>query len=830
MSDGPFFDVDLLFDALGELYEPRVRSVDGEKTGMPFSGRDLHFGGSGRLWRSDRRDLGSQLYEAAFSDRAREVFERARALAAEQRRQLRLRLHLSSELADLPWEYLYDAAGQTFLSLEGPVVRILDLPMPHGERLSGSPLRVLAVLPSREDQGVAEALGDALEGLVKDGKVVLDRLPWQNRSALQERLSQGDYDVVHLTGRPGRLALEPPELSPKSVRLAVLQTEDEPAGAALSEAAESLIRRGFTSVVASPLPAGHGAARFANRFYRSLAAGAAVELAVAEGRRALYSQPGEELDWGAPVVYTRAAGVALLGALVQPSLGKEPEFNETSTYPQVLAKLTHRPPSRSLQGRFPERVRRGDTVTLLARIALDSAGEVSARLKDVEVPPEGLAASLHVYAPGFEIQGADRRPVTIPAAADSDWVPFDLKAVRPDVHSLEVSAFVGAFYLGSLTLQTMVDHTVSTSESQERRQTLRRPRLEGEVTLRIRYDTDAKVYRFQLIDESPFVRDEIPSGRLQQTPVAAINSLVQELNEIARGRSPFRSKKQTISWLKGKGIQLWQQFIPEELQRQFWDLHGRIRRILILSDVKGDPVPWELLYPFRPGGDGDRGFLADRFLISRWITPAEPPVSGLRLASAEFVEPPDDKALSGARAEIEAIRQLLGKHGTRTGEPIESLNLLTDLLRDGNFDLLHFACHNTYAPLEIRIGGEPFQPTLLLEHQGRFAASAPLVFINACRSDAQIPQYTELDGWARAFLNTGAGAFLGTLWEVRDETASLFAQEFYSTLCKPSTVPRTLGDALQAARSKIREYPGDPTWLAYTLYGDTAATLIASNP
>jgi hypothetical protein len=466
-------------------------------------------------------------------------------------------------------------------------------------------------------------------------------------------------------------------------------------------------------------------------------------------------------------------------------------------------------------------------VTLTARIALQPAGETSARLKkDVIVPPEGLDASLVVHAPGFEIQDGNRRAVKIPAAGDSDWVPFNLRAVRPGVHNLEVSAFAGAFYLGSLHLQTTVNDQVVTGESRERRQSLRRPRLDGEVTLRIRYDSEAKIYQFQLIDDSPYVSDEVPSGQLVRTPGDAVNDLIRQLNQIARGRSPFRSAKQTLRWLKNQGIALWNQFIPEQLQRQFLERERPIRRILILTDAAGDPVPWELLYPFRPGGDNNGGFLAERCVIGRWIASAPPAEFQLQDDRAELVAPLDSSAPENARAELAAVRTLLRQRGIVTGEDISDLSSLGERLDGAGFNFLHFACHNAYDSLAIQFGGEPFQPVLLQEYKGRFAQAAPLVFLNACRSDGQVPSYTQLEGWARAFLDTGAAAFVGSLWEVRDATAKLFAEEFYRTLCRRDLpAPPTLGDALQAARQRIREEPGDPTWLAYTLYGDTAASL-----
>jgi CHAT domain-containing protein len=92
--------------------------------------------------------------------------------------------------------------------------------------------------------------------------------------------------------------------------------------------------------------------------------------------------------------------------------------------------------------------------------------------------------------------------------------------------------------------------------------------------------------------------------------------------------------------------------------------------------------------------------------------------------------------------------------------------------------------------------------------------------LNACRTDGQAPLYTTVEGWAASFLRAGAGAFIGSLWEVADTSASTYAQEFY----RAAIGGATLGESARRARDAIRDNPGDPTWLAYTFYGDPAAT------
>src|SRR5262249_52469969 len=111
----------------------------------------------------------------------------------------------------------------------------------------------------------------------------------------------------------------------------------------------------------------------------------------------------------------------------------------------------------------------------------------------------------------------------------------------------------------------------------------------------------------------------------------------------------------------------------------------------------------------------------------------------------------------------------------------------------------------------------------------KVADAAAFIFMNACHSDAKPPGYTSIRGWANCFLRAGAGAFIGTLWEVRDGTAQKFAEALYAQLL----ANKSFGEALRQARNAVRESaPGDPTWLAYSFYGDsdTKVRRIAMRP
>jgi CHAT domain-containing protein len=149
---------------------------------------------------------------------------------------------------------------------------------------------------------------------------------------------------------------------------------------------------------------------------------------------------------------------------------------------------------------------------------------------------------------------------------------------------------------------------------------------------------------------------------------------------------------------------------------------------------------------------------------------------------------------------------------------------VSDLIDQGLSGLLHFACHNAFtsAGSHVTMADGPFDPIDLAyaTQSGALRTAHPMVFFNACRSAGQIDWFSTSLGWAPQFLRAGAGAFVGTLWPVRSDSALTFANTFYSHLV---TGRQSLGQASLNARRAIRDESGDPTWLAYAVYGSPAA-------
>jgi CHAT domain-containing protein len=243
----------------------------------------------------------------------------------------------------------------------------------------------------------------------------------------------------------------------------------------------------------------------------------------------------------------------------------------------------------------------------------------------------------------------------------------------------------------------------------------------------------------------------------------------------------------------------------------------------IVSD--GDPFPWELLCPFGLNAESDQVFLVDMVELSRWKYGSLPPAT-IAPHRADFVIPSQD--LKEAKREFRQVSKLLKNwSGSLEGRPVKDAPALYKLFEQATVSLLHFACHNGFDKSngQIVLKSTRVKPSDFRGLDGRLKRAPPFVFMNACRTDATPPAYIKIgkkDGWAHRFLQAGVGAFVGTLWEVRDNSAREFAAAVYSGLINN----KPFGEALRCARKALRDdKPADPTWLAYSFYGSASARL-----
>jgi TonB family protein len=371
-------DFDLQIERAGEKYRVRLLNAPtGQASGefiLPFS--DVELGNFlsriGQVRRSMRRvdapelhaakEFGGRLFNAVFSG---EMIAQLRgsveqSINCDHGLRIRLRLTDVPELADLPWEFLYDASQNHFLttSTETPLVRFLDLPQRIAPLRATLPLRLLVVIAGPRNlkrldaEGEWERLRDALSDLVSAGHLVLERLPAATLDALRLRARGAPFHIFHFIGHGGfdsiaedgvlqfedEFGLSYPVRGEmlgmqlhdhRSLRLAVLNacegarsSRQDP----FSGVAQSLLQQRVPAVIAMQFEISDIAAKvFAREFYRAIAEGNPVDAAVCESRKALFKEEyGQE--WATPVLYMRSQEGLLFdlqpGAAVETGSGR----------------------------------------------------------------------------------------------------------------------------------------------------------------------------------------------------------------------------------------------------------------------------------------------------------------------------------------------------------------------------------------------------------------------------------------------------------------------------------------------------------------------------
>ena len=287
------------------------------------------------------KQFGGRLFDALFDDDVRAALRSSVGESECQGTGLRIRLRFGNapELADIPWEYLYDSGANRFLTLsrETPLVRYLDLARSIEPMRVEAPLRILVMIsdPSDYDRLDVEAEWERLTAALADlrgrGLVEIVRLDKATLLELQRVLRDNQFHIFHYIGHgvfdagvdDGFLVIEDENgrgrkvggqyvgtllADHRSLRLALLNSceggrssrSDPFAGAA-----QSLVQQGLPAVVAMQFEiTDDAAAVFAHEFYMSLADGYPVDAALAEGRRAIFATK-TNAEWGIPVLFMR---------------------------------------------------------------------------------------------------------------------------------------------------------------------------------------------------------------------------------------------------------------------------------------------------------------------------------------------------------------------------------------------------------------------------------------------------------------------------------------------------------------------------------------------
>ena len=287
--------------------------------------------------------FGAALFDALMQGDVRTAYDRSCQATGGADEGLRLKLRiLAPELLTVPWEFLYDPRSQAFVALSRhtPVMRYLELLLPDPDFGVTPPLRILGIVASPADLAPLDVTQEkaridaALKDAVAGGQVELVWLEQATWQALQEAMQQGPWHILHYTGHAffdprvgeGALAMTGQDgtawllsatqlgrllADQRSLRLAVLSACEGARGdeqTPFSSIAAALVQHGLPAAVAMQYAISQdAAAAFTEHFYGALADRLPVDAAVSEGRKAIDQAAPGTVEWGTPVLFSRAA-------------------------------------------------------------------------------------------------------------------------------------------------------------------------------------------------------------------------------------------------------------------------------------------------------------------------------------------------------------------------------------------------------------------------------------------------------------------------------------------------------------------------------------------
>jgi len=479
----------------------------------------------------------------------------------------------------------------------------------------------------------------------------------------------------------------------------------------------------------------------------------------------------------------------------------------------------------------------------LARAAFVAETGAASATTVLEVRPDAPVDVQVIPATNLLLDGTDLDRLSLPPGGGWAELQFTVRPVAPGPVRVTVLARQGRDVLGRLTLEAEAVDPADVSggrqaltSAQVQVASTTSPVLADVAWLEIAQLVREGQTRFQYELRIPGVDQRIvgTSAPIQDAE-AFVANLFREVQQLWFDRAD--QPRAYLADLQDLGAHLFEKLFPQELQAALWAHRDDLDNLFLLAD---EPfIPWELVHLKPPRGPRQQ---APRFLgqlgLVRWPFTPLPAQPSLRARAGKVFAVCPDYAddtmdLHEVRAEAQFLTTTLGATSVvATADGVRRL-----LRRRGGLDLLHFSGHGTADPTNIaearillagrQVGGalvsDYLSSTAVAENARlvRRGGGGPLVVLNACQVGRQGQDLTSLGGFARAFLEAGASAFVSCLWAVNQTPARIFVETFYARLLTGDTVAAAALAGRTAARAE-----GDATWLAYVVYARPDAVLV----
>ena len=292
-----------------------------------------------------------------------------------------------------------------------------------------------------------------------------------------------------------------------------------------------------------------------------------------------------------------------------------------------------------------------------------------------------------------------------------------------------------------------------------------------------------------------------------------------------------------IDDIKSTGRMLFDKMLTNDCREKLSDTKAEY--LIIKMDDSLVHLHWELIF------DGEK-FLCQRFKMGRIVRTNEP-IQKNRKRHLEqkmhigIIANPSGDLESAENEGIQIFNnaRLMNRLNVVSEPEFKSQTThdeLTSFLK--NYDIIHYAGHATFHSKDTdQCGWTLNDKTFSAKDISKLGGSSSMpsfIFSNACQSARTSVRQSESDdmkkkvlGLAHAFLFAGVNHYLGTTWDISDQTSSTFAQEFYTNLFKG----KSIGASVTNARNAFIESndANNVIWTSYILYGDPTATYFTEN-
>ncbi len=490
----------------------------------------------------------------------------------------------------------------------------------------------------------------------------------------------------------------------------------------------------------------------------------------------------------------------------------------------VVTEPDRRTPGRVLryiEGRYNKHVQVNQSFWIAVQIGVTRPEDGSAVAVDLPAAGTRVHAMLNP-SKGMSLESEQDLELVVPPDRATGWHAWQVRARSEGRHQAVVCFHHYGEVLAALVFDVEAGQTLGPAMSSDP-QAINLAPLTTTQGLLVVSSPAAGTLRFVALDGRHAGVALVAQTSIDPTRIDGVRTRQTNLlDSIARANYIGRPAAEDADLVRELGIDLYE-FLPSEIQDFLVSGLADWQSLKIETD--DESLAWELLSQRQQGPES---YLANRVPFLRWRTGTGPPTAALAFAQPLLVEGQelqgDHDDTTSFADQIKALQRRLGANDSAV---ITDTGTLNTRVHQGDFDLLHYAGHMSVVEgnPSMHIANSMYSVARIKTLHSGSLTHRPLVFLNACSTNATIPQLSGPAGWVEEFLSAGAGSYIGTNWRVRASTAECFAEHFYDALNN--------GDSLAAASWQGRQHTlPEAEWasLAYTVYGHPEARLVTARP